>query len=171
MNNISVRNIIRFVLLVLMQVFVFDKIRINGFLNPYIYVMFILMLPFEVSGWLLLISSFLLGLSIDIFSHTGGIHAAASVFMAWARPGTIRLLGKKEDLEPGQFPNARDFGILWFTTYALILVFLHHLVLFNLEVFRLDEFFITLLKVLINTVLTTAIILMIQFLFYRQKAD
>jgi hypothetical protein len=169
MNSVLIRNIFRFILLVILQVFVFDKIRISGFLNPYIYVMFILMLPFEISGWLLLLSSFLLGLSIDIFSHTGGMHAAASVFMAYARPGVIRLLGKKEDLEPGQFPNARDFGTLWFTTYSFILVFLHHLILFNIEIFRFDEFFVTLLKVLINAVLTTVLILMTQFLFYRQK--
>ncbi len=170
MNSLLIRNIFRFIILVLLQIFVFDKIMLNGYLNPYIYVIFILMLPFEISGWLLLLSSFLLGLTIDIFSHTGGMHAAASVFMAFARPGVIKLLGKKEDLEPGQFPNARDFGIMWFITYTFILVFLHHLILFNIEIFRFNEFFITLFKVLINTIFTTVLILIAQFLFYRNKS-
>lgn len=171
MNSLLLRNIIRFILLAAIQVFIFDRINLSGYINPYIYVLFILMLPFDISGWLLLLSAFIMGMTIDLFSHTPGIHAAASVFMAFARPGVIRLVGKQEDVQPGQFPNIRETGVPWFFSYTVILVFLHHLALFFIEIFRFNEFFITLLKVLINTGITTLIILIIQFLFYSRKSE
>jgi len=164
-----IKYIVIFVALVCAQVFLFDNIQLSGFINPYVYVLMILILPFDISGWLLLLISFFTGLSVDLFEHTPGIHASATVFMGFARPWIIRLVGKKEDLEPGQYPNIPDFGTLWFFTYTIILVFLHHLVLFYIEIFRLNEFFITLLKIIINTGITTILIIIIQFLFYSRS--
>jgi len=171
MNRRLFGNIVRFILLVFAQIYVFNKIQVSGFINPQVYVLFILMLPFEISGFWLLSFAFMMGLTVDFFQHTPGMHAAASVTLAFLRPGVIRLVGKKEDLEPWQYPNVRDAGSMWFLAYVLILVFLHHLFLFYLEVFRFSEFFHTLLKVLINTVLTTLIIMLIQYLFYSRRAD
>ena len=105
------------------------------------------------------------------FQHTPGMHAAAAVFLAFCRPGIIRLVGRKEDVEPWQYPNVRDSGSMWFLAYTLILVFLHHSFLFFLEIFRLSEFLATMLKILTNTLLTTAIILVMQFLFYSRKIE
>lgn len=171
MNRKLVGNIARFILLALAQVYIFNKIQVSGFINPQVYVLFILMLPFEISGFWLLSFAFMMGLTVDFFQHTPGMHAAASVTLAFLRPGVIRLVGKKDDLEPWQYPNIRDSGSPWFLAYCLILVFLHHMFLFYLEVFRFSEFFLTLLKVLVNTVLTTLIIMLIQYLFYSRKAD
>jgi hypothetical protein len=171
MNKKLLGNIIRFILLALAQVYIFNKIQVSGYINPQIYILFILMLPFEISGFWLLSLAFMMGLTVDFLQHTPGMHAAASVTLAFFRPGVIRLVGKKDDLEPWQYPNIRDSGPLWFFTYCLILVFLHHLLLFNLEVFRAEEIFYTLLKVLINTALTSLIIMLIQFLFFSRKAD
>jgi hypothetical protein len=163
-----IKYIILFIILAAAQVFVFNNVHLSGFINPYIYVLFILILPFDISGWLLLLLSFFTGLTIDFFEHTPGIHAAATVFMGWARPAIIRLVGEKEDLEPGQYPNVKDFGALWFFTYSVILVLLHHTALYYIEVFRLSEFFNTLLKVVINTAITTVLIVIIQYLFYSR---
>ncbi|MCK9400306.1 MAG: rod shape-determining protein MreD [Bacteroidales bacterium] len=171
MNRKLVGNIIRFILLAFAQIYIFNKIQVSGYINPQVYVLFILMLPFEISGFWLLTFAFIMGLTIDFFQHTPGMHAAASVMLAFFRPGIIRLVGKKDDLEPWHYPNVRDAGSLWFLTYAIILVFLHHLFLFYLEVFRFSEFIHTLLKVLINTVLTSLIIMLIQYLFYSRRPD
>jgi hypothetical protein len=170
-NRKFIGNIIRFILLAFAQIYIFDKIQVSGFINPQVYVLFILMLPFEISGFWLLTFAFAMGLTIDFFQHTPGMHASASVILAFLRPGVIRLVGKKDDLESYQYPNVRDAGSLWFLTYTIILVFLHHLFLFYIEVFRFSEFIQTLLKVLINTVLTTLIIMLIQFLFYSRRPD
>jgi hypothetical protein len=171
MNRKFIGNIVRFILLALAQIYIFNKIQVSGYINPQVYVLFILMLPFEISGFWLLSFAFAIGLTIDYFQHTPGMHAAASVIMAFFRPGVIRLVGKKDDLEPWQYPNVRDAGSVWFLTYVIILVFLHHIFLFYMEVFRFREFFQTLIKVLINTVLTSLIIMIIQYLFYSRRPD
>jgi hypothetical protein len=171
MNKKLAGNIMRYILLVIAQVYIFNKIQVSGYITPQVYVLFILMLPFEISGFWLLSLGFMMGLTIDFFQHTPGMHAAASVTLAFLRPGVIRLVGKKDDLEPWQYPNVRDSGSMWFLAYTMILVFLHHLLLFYLEVFRFSEFFQTLLKVLINTVLSTLIIMLVQYLFFSRKTD
>ena len=161
--------IIRFVVLILVQVLVLNHINFFGYLDPYLYVLFILLLPFEIPGWMLLVSAFLLGLGIDLFSGTSGIHAAASVFMAFCRPAVINLLESSKEIEPGMGPGIRQMGFGWFFVYAIILIFLHHLVVFYLEIFRFSEFFFTLYRVLINTLFTLALVILSLYLFYRKR--
>ncbi|HBH47981.1 MAG TPA: rod shape-determining protein MreD, partial [Bacteroidales bacterium] len=86
------RNIIRFALVVLVQILIFNNIELGGYLNPYVYTLFILLLPFETPGWVVLISGFLLGFSVDIFSETLGMHTAATVFMAYLRPIALSMV-------------------------------------------------------------------------------
>ncbi|MDD3744123.1 MAG: rod shape-determining protein MreD, partial [Lentimicrobiaceae bacterium] len=79
MKNNYVKDILRFIVLVAVQVLILNQIDFGGYIDPALYLLFILLLPFEVPGWLLLIASFSLGFCIDIFSHSIGLHAAASV--------------------------------------------------------------------------------------------
>jgi rod shape-determining protein MreD len=164
-----IKNIIRFIVLILLQVLVLNQINFYGYVDPYFYVLFILTLPFETPGWLLLISSFLLGLGVDVFSGTAGIHAAASTFMAFVRPGIIRFLTSETELESGMEPGTRDMGFQWFLLYSIIMIFLHHLALFFLEVFSLVGIINTFLRILINSILTLILVIISQYLFYRKK--
>ncbi len=170
MSSPLIKNIVRFIILVIIQVFILNNIRINGYINPYLYVLFILLLPFETPGWLLLLSSFFLGLVIDIFSHTPGMNTAAAVFMAFCRPGVIRLLSGSKMIEPGVKPGIRDMGVQWFFLYSLFLVLLHHLVLFYIEVFRFSEFFQTMYRVLFSTLATLILIILFEFLFLKKES-
>jgi cell shape-determining protein MreD len=170
MSNPLIKNIVRFIILVIIQVFILNNIRINGYINPYLYVLFILLLPFETPGWLLLVSSFLLGLAIDIFSHTPGMNTAASVFMAFCRPGIIRLLSGSKMIDPGVKPGIRDMGFRWFFLYSLFLVLLHHFVLFYIEVFRFSEFFQTMYRVFFSTLATLILIILFEFLFLKKES-
>jgi len=168
MSNILIKNIIRFIVLIIIQVFLLNKIQVSGYINPYIYILFILLLPIDIPKWQLLILSFLIGLCIDLFSGQLGVHAAATVFMGYLRPRVITLVGTMEDADPGLEPNLGNFGLLWFVAYASILVFMHHLVLFYIEVFRMSEFFSTLLRILISTLITLTLIIILEFLFGRR---
>ena len=96
MNNPLVKNIIRFIVLILVQVLVLNNMNLGGYLNPYIYVLFLLLLPANINRSLLLIIAFITGLTIDYFANTLGLHAAASVFLAFLRPGTINLLFRNQ---------------------------------------------------------------------------
>lgn len=162
------RNIIRFALLVLLQVLVINNIAFNSYVYPAFYVYFILLLPFEISGWLLLLSSFLLGLSVDFFTNSLGVNAAASVFVAFMRPTVIRMLRSKKEYEPGIIPGIKDLGFRWFFFYALILILIHHTVLFFLEVFSLNHLTQTLYRILFSSGVTLLLALLMQFVFYRQ---
>ena len=99
MNNLYLKNIFRFFLLILLQVLVFDNMHINGYINPYLYVLFILLIPFETPQWLLLLTAFALGFGVDLFSDTMGMHTAACVFMAFCRPGVLRMVFSTKDYE------------------------------------------------------------------------
>lgn len=165
MNSNTGKNIIRFVVLVLVQVLILNNIQINGYINPYFYVLFVLLLPFNTSRTALLLSAFFLGLCIDLFMHTVGIHAAATTFMAFLRPGMISLLSGNKEIEPDMKPGIFDMGFSWFFIYSFILVFFHHLVLFYMEMLRLDEFLQTMLRVLISTAISVVLIIISQYLF------
>ncbi|MBU2651172.1 MAG: rod shape-determining protein MreD [Bacteroidetes bacterium] len=169
MNRQVIKYSFVFILLILFQVLILNNIRLNGYINPYFYVLFIIILPFQTPKWLFLISGFILGLIIDIFMHSVGIHTAATTFMAFLRPGVIRFLTGNREIEPEMKPCIRDMGFSWFFMYSLILVFFHHLVLFYLEVFRMDEFFKTLGMVVFSTILTLIMIILNEYILRRRK--
>ena len=158
-----------FLVLIAIQVMVLNHIQWNGYVNPYVYILFILLLPVEIPNWLLLIVAFLTGLTIDMFGSSGGMHAAATVFMAFARPGVLRLIAPRDGYEAETRLTPQVMGLTWFLTYVGFMVFLHHLVCFYIEVFRFSEFFITFFKVIINTVISVALIIIGEYLFAQSR--
>jgi rod shape-determining protein MreD len=168
MINHIARNAGRFIILILFQVLVLNNIQFSGFVNPFMYVLFILLLPFETPRWVLLVSGFLLGLSVDIFSNTLGLHASATLFMAFLRPYVLRVISPRDGYETGTYPRVFYYGITWFLNYAIILVFAHHLFLFYLEVFRFSEFFRTLLRVILSSSFSILFIVLSQYIVFRK---
>jgi rod shape-determining protein MreD len=163
------RNIFRFVALVLVQVLIIKNIELGRFINPFIYTLFLIILPFETPKWAILFIGFILGLTIDMFYDTAGLHAAACVVMAYMRPGILKLFSPRDGYESGTQPTIQYLGVPWFLSYSAILVVSHHLVLFYLEIFRFSEFFSTFLRAIISSVTTLLLIVVIQYLFNRKK--
>lgn len=162
------RNIFRFAVVILFQVLVMDNVMINGYMIPYIYVLFILLMPFETPRWVQLLAGFALGLVMDLFSGTLGMHTAACVLAAFARPYLLDLLASRDGYEPETFPRVHYYGILWFLKYAALIVLIHHLALFYLEVFQLKHFFSTLLRVILSSILSTSTIVLSQYFVFRK---
>ena len=98
MHNKVVKNILRFLLLAVLQVVVFNNMQVGTFVNIFIYVGFIIFLPFETQRGLLLLLALVMGLLMDMFSNTGGLHAAALVFMAFSRPGVLRIIEPRDEI-------------------------------------------------------------------------
>ncbi|MEW6468526.1 MAG: rod shape-determining protein MreD [Bacteroidota bacterium] len=169
MINSLVQNSLRFILLVLIQVLILNNIQLSGYLNPFLYVLILLMLPFETADWVVMLLAFMLGLLLDMFSDTLGLHTSACVFLAYARKSVLRYMAPREGYESGKKPNFRDMGISWFFIYAGILVFAHHLVLFYLETFRLNDFFSTFFKVILSSAFTLLTIFIAQLLFVTPR--
>ncbi len=168
MINFLYRNIGRFIVLVLIQVLILNNIQFSGYVNPFMYVLFILLLPFETPNWLIILLGFVLGLTIDLFSNTIGMHAFATVFMAFLRPYVLKIIKPHDGYEPGTFPRLYYFGFTWFLRYSIILVFSHHLFLFYIEVFRFTNFFSTLMRVILSVLFSMVIILLSQYFIFRK---
>lgn len=155
-----------FILLILLQVLLFNNIQFSGYVNPYVYIMFILLLPIEIPSWLLLLLSFVTGLIIDFFSGSPGMHTFATVLAGFVRPYVLRLVSPRDGYESGPDPSMKIYGFRWFMAYALLIVLIHHFALFYIEVFRFADFFRTMLRVLLSTVFSMTFILLIEY--YRK---
>jgi len=157
---------VMFISLVLVQVLIFNQVQFSGFFNPYIYVLFIILLPLSTPRYAMLILAFLLGLVIDIFSNSLGVHSAATVFVAYIRPLVIRIISPRED-DRSDYPGLNQNKLSWFINYVFIIVFLHHAMLFYLEVYTFANFFNTLYRVILSSLFSIIVIVLSQFLVFR----
>ena len=158
---------VMFVVLVLLQVLVFNQVQLTGFLNPYIYVLFILLLPVSMPQYQVLLFSFMIGISVDWFSNTLGLHAASSVLMGFMRLPVMNLVSQRES-DQVNYPGLHQTGWRWFLLYASILVIIHHFFLFFTEVFSFAGFFRTLLRSVASSAFTIGILVISQFLVFRE---
>lgn len=167
MNSTLLLNSARFVLLLLAQVTIFNKIDFLGYINPFPYILFIILYPVNGNKSGLLIASFLLGFILDLFMDSGGVHAASCVILAYIRPSlfkfsfglsyeyqTVRI---NDSLTPERF------------SFIFLAVVIHHIILFLLEIFTLDFFWSILLKALISTIFTIIISILIIYLIKPNK--
>lgn len=154
------------ILLVLLQLLLFNNIQFSGYVNPYIYIMAVLLLPAALPQWLILIISFLTGFIIDLFSGSPGMHSAATVLAGFVRPYVLVIISPRDGYEQGSDLSLSVYGVRWYFTYTAILVVIHHLTLFYLEVFRLTDFFRTFLRVILSSAVTIGFIMLIGY--YRK---
>lgn len=164
-NNV-IRYPLLFIFFVLLQVLILNNIQLSGYINPYLYIIFILWLPIEMNKVLLMGIAMLLGLSVDIFSNTVGMHASACVFLAFCRPYVLQSLSPRDGYETDQMPDIKTFGLSWFLAYAAICILLHHLFLFYVEVFRFSDFFSTLWRVFASSLFTLILVIISQLFRY-----
>jgi len=157
------------ILVTLFQVYVMNNILLLGFINPYPYIMFLILLPVSIPGWILLVLAFVNGLFIDWFSHTGGIHAFSTLVTGFIRPSLIRFLSRDNDIEPWFYPSIKYFGRQRFFNYALIMVCIHHVVLSFIINPNLKIFIGIIPSTLISIAITLTIILSYQLLVSNRK--
>lgn len=163
-----IKYVVMFAILVLVQVLLLNNIQVSGYINPYLYILFILLLPFATPRYLLLLLGFFLGLSVDIFAGTPGIHASATTFLAFIRPYFIELISSRDSIESNTPPRVSTMGLGWFLRYVIMLVVAHHLFLFYVEVFTFKGFIFTLVRSLLSMVFTIILIIISQFLIFKE---
>jgi hypothetical protein len=168
------RYLVRFFLVIFFQVLILNNLQFSGYINPYFYIWYILVLPFETPGWVLLLAAFFLGLGVDVFPQgisgngsTIGTHTAATLLIAFMRPTILRWINPRDEYESGTFPDSKNYGILWFLAYAMIMTSIHHFVLFFLEDLSFRDFFRTILRVFLSSVFTIGFILLWEGIRFR----
>ena len=165
MNNRFIINILRFIGLVLLQVLVIDNIRLGYYIHPCVYILFILLMPFNTPKWKLLINGFLIGMTIDLFCGTPGLNAAATVFMAFLRPMVINGMTRRKDINENDEPSLNNMGISWFLVYASLLLLAHNLLLFLLELFSFKLFHIIIIQTILSVASSILVLFLILMLF------
>ncbi len=165
------KNIIRFLLIMFIQIFMLSKIPpLHQFIVPSFYFVFILWLPFKIGRTALLFIGFATGMLVDMFFKTPGLHAAACVLIAFARPYLINLLLPKEATDWGnEEPTKKTMGSVPYTTYLIILTLLHHFYLILLEWMQFGSFLYFIAK-LVATSLVSLLLILIADLFFNRKS-
>lgn len=167
MNSVISLHIARFVILILVQALVLNNINFLGYINPYLYILFILLYPIKNNRMLFIFLSFLLGLGVDLFLDSGGVHAAACVTIAYIRPLILKFaFGASYDHQTIKF-SLTEFGQR--LTYFSILIFTHHIILFSLEIFNSTKILLILKKSLFSGIFTLVLCLLVTVLFSRKK--
>lgn len=169
MGSVILSNLVRFVLLVFLQVFLLKNIGYYNLATPYLYILFILLLPFETPNWLLFLLAFIIGLTVDVFYDTLGLNAAACSLLALVRILFISITVQRDGFDNEPEPGMGIMGFRWFFFYALVLTFFHHLILFTFETFSFSGFIYTLMRVILSSLFTVFLMLVTEFVFFRKK--
>ncbi len=167
MINPVFRNILRILFFILLQGLVVNRLDLfQGMVLPSVYIFALLMLPLETPRLLLLFIGFVVGMSVDAFTNTLGMHTSACVLLAFVQPALLRILAPREGYEFGQNPSIQHLGFSWYLTFAALATFIHHSALFFVEAFSFDFFGHTLTKVFFSTLATVFLMVLGQYLIF-----
>jgi len=165
--NNNILNSIRFVVFLALQILLFNNINLFGYLNPYPYVLFIILYPVNSNKTILLLSSFAMGILLDMFSNSGGIHALASITLAYYRPALFKFaFGLSYEYQTVKIADKISPERI---TLLLLALFIHHFILFFFEFLRIDLFFDVLIRTVLSTAFTFVISLLIIYLIKPNK--
>lgn len=161
-------NIVRWFVLLLIQILLLRNLSFYNMATPFVYIIFLLLVPFATPNLLLYLIAFVTGLTLDAFYDTLGVHTAACVALAFVRILFISVTMNRDGFDEPE-PTLGNMGFKWFIIYALLCTTAHHLVLFFLETFRLAEFSYTLLRCFFSIIFTLFTVILIEFIFYNRK--
>lgn len=170
MSNVVMTNLLRFFTLVFIQVLILKDIHLGGqsfnYISIIIYPLFLILLPLRTPHSVLVLLGFLMGIFIDAFYDTYGVHASACVFTGFIRPYVLKLLSPKGGYNLNFSPTKNRFGLNWFLGYAAVMFFLHLFFYFSVEVFT----FVYIDEILLRTI-STFIVSMLIVLIYMLLLD
>ncbi|SOD15303.1 rod shape-determining protein MreD [Pedobacter xixiisoli] len=168
-SRVVIINIFRWIVLLFIQIFLLRNMAFYNLSTPFIYVLFILVLPFSTPNLLLYIIAFITGLTLDTFYDTLGVHTTACVALAFVRILFISVSLNREAIDEPE-PSLGNMGFRWFSLYAVLCIFAHHIVLFFLEAFKFTSITYTLGRALLSVVFTLFTVLLVEFIFHNRKS-
>ena len=144
----------------LLQVLIFNNLDFVNLCNPFIYVAFIMSLPFGTPVPVAMVIGLLTGFSVDITVNTPGMHASACVAIAFFRPMFFKLIAFRTGYKEDELPLLHTYGLAWYFKYTIMMVSLHHIILFLVE--QYDTFFAipTLIRIAASIAMTTVVVLL-----------
>ena len=168
MNSNILQNIILFFVLLFLQVTILNNVQFLGYINPFLYVLFVIVYPYRKDRGVILLSSFLLGLFIDFFLNSGGTNAAATLFVAYIRLPLLKWILGKNEIDFQVF-NITKQPFLKVLTYVSFIVLTHSMIIFSLEYFKLSLIGTLLSKTLLTSIFTILLIMFSLVLLTKRK--
>ncbi len=172
--NLVLSNILRFMFLVLTQVFIVNQIDVgvlNSYISPVVYISFLLTFPTKVSKYMTMIIALILGITMDMFLNTEGVHSSACLFLALVRPLLLRRIQTENPLDNIQELTVYTEDFQKYTLYSFLLIGAFFFWLFLIEEFSLFSLPLILLKTILSTVVSTLLILLGQYLLYKKPKN
>lgn len=157
------------IILYLFQFLVLSNINLMGYANSYVYILILLLLPYNTPRWSLLLIGFAVGFVADYFSNSLGLHTSAMLVLAYMRPLILKRWSFRSNQDERGAPEMINTSMEWFLVYVIVAVFIHHTFMFFLEAFTLGHFALTLLRVLLSTILSSIFIFIIEVIRTRNK--
>lgn len=169
MNDL-IKYISYFVGLIIAQTLIFGQIEFGSGLHIMIYPLFLIVLPFDIKPIFLMLIAFAMGIIIDAFSNTFGLHTSASVLIAYLRSELYRLFAPREGYDILMKPSVKDLGIKWFISVAGIVILIHHFWFFFLEFFKWSAWISILKNTILSGLISLFIVLAIEILFTKKES-
>lgn len=157
-----------FVGLIFLQVVVLSHMNLSKWIFPFGYLFFFLYVEKQMAKWLILLLGFTMGLMIDMFLDTHGLHTFATTLIAYLRPYVLAPLAPRDSVSENIEPTFRNLGLNKYLAYAGIIVFVHHFLIFYIDEFSIDSFFSTLLQVILSSIASLLVILSLQLIFIKK---
>ncbi len=160
---------INFIVYMLLQLVLVRNLVLFDVSFCYLYLGFLLLLPIEAGVVTCMLMGFSVGLFVDVFYNTFGIHAAACVFVMYTRHFWIKAITPRGGYDLGVMPIPQDLGMRWFVTYAFPLILVHHALIFFIEIGGFALFYYTLIKVVASTAFTLIMVIVIQYILQSSR--
>lgn len=156
------------ILFLFFQIYVMNHLIIYDVAIPFVFFLFLFMLPASIPSPIEYVAGFLMGLAIDIAGDTFGVNACAVLFaLAVKRQIVSRVTASSGFRDSGEI-NLSNQNFVWYVSYLISLIFAHHLVYFLLEAFSLSNFGNTIIKIVSSTIYSFIINYLVCITFYKK---
>jgi hypothetical protein len=149
------------IIFIVIQILLLQHIVLFGYAFCFLYIGILLVLPIETDTSKVMLLGLSIGLIVDVFYNTLGMHAAASVLIAYLRPIWIKMVIDVKDADRIDI-TLDDLGLVRFCTLTFPLIFLHHLALFLIEINSLVLLPYTVIKIVASSLFTMIALLLSQ---------
>lgn len=169
--KLIITQLIRFILFILAQTWVFNQLEIGFGIQVMVYPLFLMLLPFETSVFVLLILAFAMGLSIDSLSNTYGLHTSSLLLVAYMRPIIFGIFSPREGYDSLKESSVFEMGQRWFVSVFGLLLIIHHLWFFTIEMFKMNELLFVLQKTLLSVPISFLLCILLQVIFVTKPKE
>ena len=165
----KLKYIFYFVFLLLVQTLILDQVSVSVYVNAFVYILFVMMLPIDTNKYVVLLLGLLMGLCVDLFNSTLGLHASAGLLAAFVRSFALDIYSPHDGYENNKQLSVRNYGYGWFLKYAITIILIHHLWLFIFESMSISNFLFTLAKAGVSSLTSLAVILLFHLMLMSRK--